>query len=182
MAQGGHVTNRRRLTTLALALTMFSLPVSAQEKLTERTFRLKPGEKSPPAAIGDMAWLAGRWVGDALGGVSEEIWSEPRAGAMMGMYRLVRDGKPIFYELLTIVEENGSLRLRLKHFNPDLTGWEEKLKTIDFPLVAKADGALHFDGMSFHPEGSDALTVYLAINQKDGSVREETFTYKRMTR
>jgi hypothetical protein len=62
MAQGGHVTNRRRLTTLAIALTMFSLPVSDQEKLTERTFRLKPGEKSPPAAIGDMAWLAGGWV------------------------------------------------------------------------------------------------------------------------
>jgi hypothetical protein len=56
------------------------------------------------------------------------------------MYRLVRDRKPIFYELLTIVEENGSLMLRLKHFN--LTGWEDKLKTIDFPLVAKAEGAI----------------------------------------
>jgi hypothetical protein len=50
MAQGGHVTNRRRLTTLALALTMFGLPVAAQEKQRERTFRLKPAEKSPPAA------------------------------------------------------------------------------------------------------------------------------------
>jgi Domain of unknown function (DUF6265) len=174
------VTNPSRAIALTLAAWMSSLPVSAQEKLTERTFRLKAGEKSPPAAIADMAWLAGRWVGEALGGVSEEIWSEPRAGAMMGMYRLVRDGKPIFYELLTIVEANGSLMLRLKHFNADLTGWEEKLKTIDFPLVTKGERAIHFDGMSFHPKGNDALTVYLAINQKDGSVREETFTYKRI--
>ena len=174
------MTDVRRVMAFALAAWMSSLPAYGQEKLTERTFRLKGGEKSPSAAIADMAWLAGRWVGEALGGVSEEIWSEPRAGAMMGMYRLVRDGKPIFYELLTIVEENGSLMLRLKHFNADLTGWEEKLKTIDFPLVAKGEGAVHFDGMSFHPKGSDALTVYLAINQKDGSVREETFTYRRL--
>ncbi|HEX2445685.1 MAG TPA: DUF6265 family protein, partial [Vicinamibacterales bacterium] len=124
------MTDVRRVIAFVLAAWMSSLPGYAQEKLTERTFRLKAGEKSPPAAIADMAWLAGRWVGEALGGASEEIWSEPRAGAMMGMYRLVRDGKPIFYELLTIVEENGTLMLRLKHFNADLTGWEEKLKTI----------------------------------------------------
>jgi hypothetical protein len=98
---------------------------------------------------------------------------------MMGMYRLIRDGRPVFYELLTIVEENGSLMLRLKHFNANLTGWEEKLKTIDFPLVAKTEGAVHFEGMSFHPKGNDALTVYLAIHQKDGTVREEAFSYKR---
>jgi hypothetical protein len=172
----------RRLIPFALIAAMSVVPASAQEKLTERTFRLKAGTKPPPAAITDMAWLAGRWVGEALGGVSEEIWSEPSAGAMMGMYRLVRDGKTIFYELLTIVEQDGSLMLRLKHFNADLTGWEEKLKTIDFPLVARDGGAVHFEGMSFHPKGSDALTVYLAINQKDGTVREEAFSYKRMPR
>jgi hypothetical protein len=172
----------RRLIPFSLVAALSVLPVSAQEKLTERTFRLKTGTSSPPATIADMAWLAGHWVGDALGGVSEEIWSEPRAGSMMGMYRLVRDGKTIFYELLTVVEEKGSLMLRLKHFNPDLTGWEEKLKTIDFPLVSKSDGAVHFDGMSFHPKGGDALTVHLAIHQKDGTIREETFTYKRMPR
>lgn len=74
---------------------------------------------------------------------------------MMGMYRLIRNAKPAFYELCTIVEENGSLVLRLKHFNPDLKGWEETDKTVDFPLVA------------------------LVIGQKDGGVREETFSYTR---
>ena len=78
---------------------------------------------------------------------------------MMGMYRLVRDGKPVFYELLTLVEENGTLMLRLKHFHPDLKGWEEKGHTVEFPLVALADGAVHFEGMSFHPRGNDADRV-----------------------
>jgi hypothetical protein len=173
------VRTLRRIAPILLAALLPALPASAQDKLTERTFRLKPGATSPPATIADMAWLAGHWTGEALGGLSEEIWSEPGAGSMMGMYRLIKGGKPVFYELLTIVEQNGSLMLRLKHFNPDLTGWEEKQKTIDFPLVAKRDGAVHFDGMSFHPKGNDALVVYLAIHQKDGTVREEAFSYKR---
>lgn len=66
----------------------------------------------------------------------------------MGMYRLVRDGKPVFYEMMTLVEEKASLTLRLKHFNPDLTGWEAKDQTIDFPLVAVSNEIVHFDGMS----------------------------------
>jgi len=163
----------------ALCSAFLVSPALAQEKLTERTFRLGPGAESPPATLADMKWLAGHWVGQALGGTTEEIWSPAKAGSMLGMYRLIVDGKPVFYELLTIVEENGSLVLRLKHFNPDLTGWEEKDKTVNFPLVALRDGAVHFEGMSFHPQGA-ALTVYLAIGQEGGGVYEEAFSYARV--
>lgn len=34
--------------------------------------------------------------------------------------------------------------------------------------------------MTFEPIGKKALKIYLAIKQKDGSVKEETFTYKRV--
>lgn len=167
------------LQTLAI-LSFFVVPAFAQERLTENTRKLSPDKKSAPATIKDMQWLAGHWTGEALGGLSEEMWSPPRDGAMMGMYRLVREGKPIFYELLTLVEENGSLIIRLKHFNPDMTGWEEKNKTVDFPFVAKIGEVIHFDGMAFRPDGSDAVTIFLAIRQKDGSFREETFRYTRV--
>jgi hypothetical protein len=163
---------------LALGLVVASPSVTAQERVTERTFRLTPGAKSPPATLAAMEWLAGRWVGQALGGATEEIWSRPEGGAMLGMYRLVREGEPVFYEILTIVERDGSLAIRLKHFHPDLRGWEEKDEVREFPLVAIRDGAVLFDGMSFHPAG-DRLTVYLAIEQPGGGAREETFTYER---
>jgi hypothetical protein len=126
-----------------------------------------------------VAWLAGHWVGPALGGEAEEIWSPPKAGSMMGMYRLVRGDKVIFYELLTLAQEGGSLVLRLKHFNPDLTGWEEKQKTVDFRLVGLGEGVVQFEGMSLHREGDGKLTVYLAIEGKDGAQREEVFRYAR---
>jgi hypothetical protein len=153
---------------------------SAQEPNTENTVRLANGAASPPATITDMAWLAGHWTGDGLGGQVEEIWSGPQAGAMMGMFRLVREGKTSFYELMTLVEENGRLSLRVKHFNPDLTGWEEKGETVDFPLVAIAGDRYHFDGLTFHRHGSDAVTIYVAISAKDGAVREEAFRYTRV--
>jgi hypothetical protein len=164
---------------VALLLACFAASMQGQEKMTERTLKLGPGAKSPQATLADMAWLAGRWVGPALGGEAEEIWSPPKAGSMMGMYRLVRDGKPVFYEFQTLVEEGGSLILRLKHFNPDLTGWEEKQKTIDFPLAGLGEGIVQFEGMSFHREGDAKLTVYLAIERKDEAVHEEAFHYTR---
>jgi hypothetical protein len=170
---------RVRVAALVACLALVSGPGSAQEKITERTFRLAPGAKSPPATLAAMDWLPGRWVGQALGGTSEEMWSAPDGGAMMGMYRLVKDGKPVFYELLTVVEHEGSLLLRLRHFHPDLKGWEEKDETRDFPLVAVRDGAVLFEGMSFHPAG-DTLTVYLAIDQQGGTPREATFSYTRV--
>lgn len=152
----------------------------AQEKLTEHTFTRSPGAPGPTAPVEDMAWLAGHWVGEALGGTVEEIWSPPRGGAMMGMFRLVKDAETVFYELMTIVPENGSLVLRLKHFNADLTGWEEKEDTVDFPLVKVADDAFHFDGLSFRPEGNDGVRIHLAMRGEDGTVREETFAYSRV--
>jgi hypothetical protein len=170
---------RSAVIALAVIWTCSAASGQGQEKMTEHTLKLGAGAKSPHATVSDVAWLAGHWVGPGLGGEAEEIWSPPNAGSMMGMYRLISDGKVVFYELLTLVHEDGSLVLRLKHFNPDLTGWEEKQKTVDFRLVGLEEGVVQFDGMSLHREGDDKLTVYLAIERKDGSVHEEVFRYAR---
>jgi hypothetical protein len=174
------MTSGYRVFVLAVVLVFSAASVSGQEKMTERTLKLRTGSKSPHATLSDVEWLAGHWVGPALGGEAEEIWSPPKAGSMMGMYRLVRDSKVVFYELLTLVQDGGSLVLRLKHFNPDLTGWEEKQKTVDFRLVARGEGIVQFEGMSFHREGDAKLTVYLAIEGADGALHEEAFRYARV--
>jgi len=90
----------------------------------------------PSATVGDVAWIAGHWRGEAFGGIAEELWSAPEGGSMMGAYRMIRDGKVVFYELQTITEENSSLVFKLKHFNADLSGWEgkEAAASITFPL------------------------------------------------
>jgi hypothetical protein len=64
------------------------------------------------AVIGDLAWLAGAWVGTrgAQGATSiEERWSPPLGGAMLAVSRTVSRGKMGAFEYLRIVERDGGL-------------------------------------------------------------------------
>ena len=69
-----------------------------------------------------MAWLAGYWRGTGLGGECEELWSEPLADRMLGSFALVRDDKLVFSEALELVEEEGSLVLKIRHFDAGFDG------------------------------------------------------------
>lgn len=165
-------------TAIALGI-LLAVPLFAQVQHTEHTVKLAAGAPGSKATVEDMAWLAGRWTGDGLGGSTEEIWSEPLAGVMVGTFRLIRDGKTVFYEFLTLGVTGQGLSMRLKHFNPDMTGWEEKDKFVEFRHVATKEGVVQFEGLTFQRDGADALTIFLALRSKDGTLREETFRMMR---
>ena len=76
-----------RRSLFGLAFALLALPVSAQQPvaLTQHTFRLAPGQASPPATIADVAFLVGHWTGEGLGGTFEEVWTAPKKGVMVGM-------------------------------------------------------------------------------------------------
>lgn len=64
------------------------------------------------AAIGDLTWLAGAWVGTKsdTGSSVEERWSPPLGGAMLSVSRTVnKSGKMVAFEYLRIVERDGGL-------------------------------------------------------------------------
>lgn len=76
--------------------------------------------------LDQLDWLTGHWQGDGFGGSSEEIWSPARNGVMMGMFRHHKaDGDLNFYEFFTIDADG----LKLKHFNPDMTGGKKRTNT-----------------------------------------------------
>ncbi|HVS33894.1 MAG TPA: DUF6265 family protein [Thermoanaerobaculia bacterium] len=164
---------------LAILALVVSATAAAQEKVTEHTVRLAADATPPKASVADMAWLAGRWTGDGLGGRTEEVWSAPDGGVMLGTFRLIRNDKPVFYEFLTLSESERGLVMRLKHFHPDLTGWEERDKFVEFRYAGTIDGVIHFDGLTFRREGEDAMTIFLALRQKSGEMREEKFQMRR---
>ncbi len=99
---------------------------------------------------------------------------------MVGVFRLVRDGSVQFYELVILVEEDGSLVLRLKHFGPDLAGWEPKDETVDFPLVRRTSDALSFDGLTIRRDGEDRMRVWVALGAEGEEAREAAFEYRRV--
>lgn len=159
---------------------------AAVETPSPNTIRLKADQTRPAATLDIVAWLAGgTWRGDGLGGETEESWSTPAAGAMMGMFRLVKPGADgrkgiAFYEFLTFVEQQGSLALKLKHFNADLTGWEEKDGFVTFRLARVTPDTIYFDGLTFRKEGRDKMTIFLALRDRaTNTVSEATFHYTR---
>jgi hypothetical protein len=144
-----------------------------------------PSPDVPPraaATLADFSWLIGEWDGTGLGGATQELWSPPAGGAMMGMFRQLNGGKLVFYEFLTLVERDATVVLRLKHFHPDLTGWEEKAQVLEFPLIGLSPTQATFNAMTFTHQASDAFTVTLRLKDKNGTVREEVFQYTRVKR
>jgi hypothetical protein len=149
-------------------------PLSTPE--TPPVLQAAPGGDLPPARASSAAWLAGDWVGQGLGGVSEEAWLLPAAGSLAGVYRGSRGGQVTFYELMTVVEAGGSLSFRLKHFAPDLRGWESPERAVEFPLVHTPRSALYFDGLTYR-RTAEGIESWVVIGLGDGGTRPERFRY-----
>lgn len=163
---------------LALSLLAFTI-VSGRASAAE-TRSPTPGSPPPAARIDDLAWLTGTWAGEGLGGQAIEVYSGPAGGQMVGHFRQADKGGIRFYELVSIAENNGTLTYRIKHFNPDLTGWEEKAQVVSFPLVAVEPDVWFFDGLTLRRTGPDTMVETVRISDKGEPDREATFTYRRL--
>jgi len=65
---------------------------------------LLTGQAPAPARVAELAWMSGRWeTGDAASGRwTEENWSDPRGGVMLGMSRTVSGDRLREFEFLRI--------------------------------------------------------------------------------
>jgi len=159
---------------------VFSCSWLHSQSMDTKVLKLEEGTMSPSAKISDITWIAGHWRGEALGGIVDEIWYPPAGGQMMGVFRLTSDQNVQFYEIFTVSEEEGSLILKLKHFNADLTGWEEKDEIVKFPLVKLGDKIAYFDGLTMEKIDDNHLTVYVIFHQKDGKQNVGAFSYTKV--
>ena len=140
------------------------------------------------ASIDDLAWLAGQWRGRYGDDIIEEHWSTPAAGTLMCMFRWIRGDKVRFFELVTIeTDEDGEIRLRIKHFNPALRGWEEKDESVTFTLESMASQSATFVRdtsdepvwMIYRRHGPDTLVAWF---ERERGVRDpgDEFRYLRV--
>jgi hypothetical protein len=84
-----------------------------------------PATPTPKATLADFAWLEGRWQGTWGPRVAEQCWSSPKAGIMLGTFRLVEDEKTLVLELFTLVEKQDAINFYIRHFTPALVPWEK---------------------------------------------------------
>lgn len=146
--------------------------------MSENTLELADGAAPPRARISDLAWLAGHWEGEGLGGESAETWSRPLSDRMYGTYTLTKGHGVEFSEAMLLVEEEGTLVLKLKHFDSDFIGWEERSDHVRFPLVRVGDEEAWFRGLTFRRSG-DVLRVFLVLTD-DGERSEHEFRFERV--
>lgn len=133
---------------------------------------------SPEVSIDDFTWLAGYWRGEGLGGVCEEIWSQPLAGTMMGSFRLVVDDQVSFYEIMVLGPDAEGMALKVKHFSKDFVSWEDKEGSVRFALESAEPDAATFSALTMNREG-DRLDLRIRIRYSDGTTRWEPITLRR---
>lgn len=164
----------RLLNMLVLILALASVPAVCAQ--------IPAAETEATSPLDQAAWLAGRWVGTGMGGEVEEVWSPASGGQMVGHFRYSRDGAPGFYEILMIDLTETGMRMRVKHFNPDFTAWEDKGDWVAFEPVSTSASRLVFKGLVLEhivDEDGETMIATLQMRQKGGQVKAVPFTFRR---
>ena len=113
-----------------------------------------------------FTWLAGHWVGDENGSISEETWTPPSGNSMIGMWRLVANGNARLFEFCTMTARADEIALTLRHFKPDGTALRNPLT---LKLMKSAPREAAFEGtengalvrLTYKRDNRDGLTITL---------------------
>lgn len=176
-----------RATARAAVTAVMALMLAGTAAAQDSTLETRIGEKgfeSPPATLAQMDWLVGQWVGAGIRGApAMESWLPPTGGTMVGTFvQETADGTIMFTEVLYLMEENGSLALKLKHFNADLTSWEEKDDMLTFRLVAIEPCAAYFNALTLRCADSErpgeGLVAAVRMKSEGPEVIELLFNFR----
>jgi hypothetical protein len=111
--------------TLAVACALFAAACAAQAQDDAR--RRQSMTPLGSQGAGSAKALAAKW---------KKHGPRPVGGQMIGHFRYWRDGQPQFYEFMVLDVVEGGVRMRLKHFNPDYTTWEDRETWTTFEPVS----------------------------------------------
>ncbi len=166
----------RLLIPAMLLLAAPSAPSLAQET------RAIPEDYAPPeASLAEFDWMIGQWEGPGVGGNrAVESWLPPTGDTMVGTFvQTDAAGNIQFSEHMYLMEEDGTVFLRLKHFNPDLTGWEERDDMTSFRLISVESCAAYFGGLTIRCTDDGGLLVAVRMRSSAGEISELRFDFER---
>ncbi|SEF44328.1 DUF6265 family protein [Algoriphagus boritolerans] len=156
---------------ISILLLTFSHLATAQVR------HLEADQAPIQGKVEELNWMVGYWTGPGLGGECEEVWMPAVDGHMVGTFRFWMEGKLVFSEFMNLIQDGESVSMKLKHFNPDLTGWEEKAEWTTFRLIELDENKVWFDGLTIERMG-DELIYHLSLTG-NGQRTIEEFRFKR---
>jgi hypothetical protein len=159
--------------------TTFKSPIQLRTLSHYRHPSTEPQASLTPAAadIAAMAWLAGTWT-SASGGTTEEAWTPPAGGAMLGTSRTIARERMVAFEFLRVVERDGTLvyiaqpggrpptEFTLTAISPVEDVFENPAH--DYPKVIR-----------YRREGDDAMVARISDT---GGLRPQEFRFQRQGR
>lgn len=139
----------------------------------------QPVASDPRPGLDDLAWLTGRWEGEISNGWFEDYWSAPRAGMMMGMFRLVGpDDRTKVLEFEQIVETAEGVEFRFKHFSAEMEPWEEAKRPLTLRLERiDAESAVFLDPTPDQPKENHPHRLVLR-RQGDDQYTSEVYVLR----
>jgi uncharacterized protein DUF6265 len=99
--------------------------MTSEASMSQSSPQTQPGPK-----VSDFAWLEGRWRGEWGPRIAEQVWMAPKAGMMLGDFRVIENDKVLVIEIFTLVEKPGGINFYFRHFTPELAPWEKSDATL----------------------------------------------------
>ena len=81
---------------------------------------------------------------------------------------------------MTITIDTVGPVLRVKHFNSDMTGWEDKTEMVTFRYDSTSANQIFFGGVRFLKPSKDSLLISVSFKTKDGGTKEELIRCRRV--
>jgi hypothetical protein len=136
--------------------------------------------------LADFAWLEGRWQGNWGPRSAEQVWMSPKAGLMLGTFRLVEGDKTLVIELFTLVQKPDGIEFRFRHFTPELVAWEKSDPTLLTLESVDAKQAVFVNPVDGQPKRSvltrldpDTYVARSEIVPESGETQVVEITYHR---
>ncbi len=137
--------------------------------------------------LADFVWLEGHWQGNWGPRSAEQVWMSPKAGLMLGTFRLVEDDKTLVIELLTLIQKPDGIEFRFRHFTPELVAWEKLDPTLLTLESADAKQAIFVNPVDGQPRRSvltrldpDTYVARSEIVPDSGETQVVEITYHRL--
>jgi hypothetical protein len=121
----------------------------------------------------DLNWMAGQWSGAVWGGRMEEHWTTQEGGSLLGMNRVVKDGKTVHKEFIWIEVSEAGTTLNVQVFR-------DPVETVPYKLIRVEKNLAIFSNpqharlttMTYRRTGAE-LSITLEGTRKEQPYKEE---------
>ena len=134
-----------------------------------------------------MQFIEGHWKAIQPDGLTVEgTWLAPEGDNMLGMMRMMKDGKATMYEILAYEPSEKGLVSLVKHFKPGLIGVEEKEKQDRYNFLETKKNQVYYEKeggglrILYEKRSSDQFAI-MRGNQENGQwVYKDLFVFNRV--